>query len=70
MTILRTLLLGWWMLLTLPLLAWGGEPALRGTGDLGVIIERGAGRILIVDTSGNNVIGTPHCKTRRAETGS
>ncbi|HRX61780.1 MAG TPA: cytochrome D1 domain-containing protein [Candidatus Competibacter sp.] len=46
------------MLLSLLLpLAWSGEPPLRGTGDLGVIIERGAGRILIVDTSGNNVIG-------------
>ena len=58
MTIPKTILFGWWMLLSLLLpLAWGGEPALRGTGDLGVIIERGAGRILIVDTSGNNVIG-------------
>ncbi len=58
MTIPKTILFGWWMLLSLLLpLAWSGEPPLRGTGDLGVIIERGAGRILIVDTSGNNVIG-------------
>ena len=54
----KALLLGWWMLLVLlPPLAWSGEAALRGTGDLGVIIERGAGRILIVNTSGNSIIG-------------
>lgn len=45
-----------WMLLVLPLLAWSGEPALRGTGDLGVIIERGAGRVLIVNTSNHQMI--------------
>lgn len=58
MTIPKTILFGWWMLLSLLLpLAWSGEPPLRGTGDLGVIIERSAGRILIVDTSGNSIIG-------------
>ena len=46
MTILRALRY-WSMLLVLPLLAWGSEPTLRGTGDLGVIIERSAGRVLI-----------------------
>ncbi len=55
MTMLRALV-GWSMLLVLPLLAWAGEPALRGTGDLGVIIERSAGRILIVNTSNNSMI--------------
>lgn len=45
-----------WMLLVLPLLAWSGEPALRGAGDLGVIIERGAGRVLIVNTSNHQMI--------------
>jgi protein NirF len=58
MMIPRTRLLGWWMLLALlspP--TWSGEPQVRGAGDLGVIIERGAGRILVVNTSGNNVIG-------------
>ena len=44
------------MLLALPLLAWSAEPTLRGTGDLGVIIERGAGRVLIVNTSSNSII--------------
>jgi len=58
MTMPRTLLLGLWMLFVWwSLLAWSAEPALRGTGDLGVIIERSAGRILVVSTSGNNVIG-------------
>ncbi len=55
MTMLRVLV-GWTMLLVLPLLAWGGEPALRGAGDLGVIIERSAGRVLIVNTSDNRLI--------------
>lgn len=30
---------------------------LRGTGDLGVVIERGAGRVSIVETSGRTVLG-------------
>jgi len=55
MTMLKALV-GWSMLLVLPLLAWGGEPALRGAGDLGVIIERSAGRVLIVNTSDNRLI--------------
>lgn len=28
------------------------EPALRGTGDLGVIVERASGRVQIIETSG------------------
>ncbi|MFO1423783.1 MAG: cytochrome D1 domain-containing protein [Candidatus Competibacteraceae bacterium] len=40
-----------------PLLAWSTEPTLRGTGDLGVIVERGAGRVLIVSTSSNSIVG-------------
>lgn len=55
MTMLRALV-AWAMLLVLPLPAWGGEPMLRGTGDLGVIIERSAGRVLIVNTSNNSII--------------
>ena len=55
MTILRALRY-WSMLLVLPLLAWGSEPTLRGTGDLGVIIERSAGRVLIVNTSNNRMM--------------
>ncbi len=33
------------------------SPPLRGTGDLGVVVERAEGSILIVDTSGNEAIG-------------
>jgi len=51
------LILRWLMFLALlPLLAWSSEPALRGTGDLGVIIERSAGRVLIVNTTTNSII--------------
>lgn len=58
MTLPRTLLLGLWMLfVSWPLLAWSAEPALRGTGDLGVIVERGAGRILIVSAGSDSIIG-------------
>lgn len=45
-----------WLFLIWPLLAWSGESTLRGTGDLGVIIERGSGRILIVNTSSNSIV--------------
>lgn len=46
----------WCWLLLLPTLAWSAEPVLRGTGDLGVVIERGAGRVLIVNTSTNSIV--------------
>lgn len=46
----------WLLLVAWPLLTWSAEPALRGTGDLGVIIERGAGRVLIVNTSSNRMV--------------
>ncbi|HAG76660.1 MAG TPA: protein nirF, partial [Thauera sp.] len=32
--------------------------ALRGTGDLGVVIERADGRVKIVETSGRSVLAT------------
>ncbi|MDA0226429.1 MAG: protein nirF, partial [Proteobacteria bacterium] len=32
-------------------------PALRGTGDLGLIIERAAGRVALVETSSRTVLG-------------
>ncbi|MBI3372184.1 MAG: protein nirF [Betaproteobacteria bacterium] len=32
--------------------------ALRGTGDLGLVIERGAGRITLIETSGRSALGT------------
>ncbi|MBP8140115.1 MAG: hypothetical protein KAX82_05025, partial [Burkholderiales bacterium] len=31
---------------------------LRGTGDLGVVIERAAGRVQVVDTTARTVLGT------------
>lgn len=53
----RILLFWWWILLaSWPLLVGGVEPTLRGTGDLGVIIERSVGRALIVNTSSNSII--------------
>ena len=45
-----------WFLAFMPLLSWSAEPTLRGTGDLGVIIERGAGRLVIVNTSHNSIV--------------
>jgi protein NirF len=46
-------------LLTLAVLVMSGcaTPVLRGTGDLGVVIERAAGRVSIVETSGRTVLG-------------
>ena len=38
-------------------LAGCATPVLRGTGDLGVVIERAAGRVSIVETSGRSVLG-------------
>ena len=45
-----------WLFLIWPLLTWSGEPTLKGTGDLGVIIERGSGQVLIVNTSSNSIV--------------
>ena len=47
---------GWLLLLLWPLLGWSADPVLRATGDLGVIIERGAGRVLIVNSSSNRIV--------------
>jgi protein NirF len=38
-------------------LAGCAAPGLRGTGDLGLIVERGSGRVLIVDTTARRAIG-------------
>lgn len=35
----------------------GAEPALRGTGDLGIVIERASGSVQIIDTTRQTVIG-------------
>jgi len=46
--------------LTLLFAAWFGgcaTPTLRGTGDLGVVIERADGRVMIVDTTARAVLG-------------
>jgi protein NirF len=40
------------LLLALPLMA--AEP--RGTGDLGIVIERAAGTVLVVETTGNSIL--------------
>jgi len=40
------------------LTACAATPELRGTGDLGVIIERAAGRVQVVDTSSRKSLGT------------
>jgi protein NirF len=32
-------------------------PELRGTGDLGLVVERAAGRIMLIETSGRSVLG-------------
>ena len=57
MAMSRALCFGWWVLLALSsAFAWSAEPTLRGTGDLGVIIERGVGRAIIVNTSTHRII--------------
>ncbi|MGZ8995022.1 MAG: cytochrome D1 domain-containing protein [Rhodospirillales bacterium] len=38
--------------------AWAGEAAPRGTGDLGVVVERASGRIQIVETPGMTALGS------------
>ena len=44
-------------LLALVLLAGCATPDLRGTGDLGVVVERAAGRVLLVETTKRTAIG-------------
>ncbi len=52
--------------LILPAIVWllsacssvPNSPALRGTGDLGVVIERADGRVKVVDTSAHSVLAT------------
>ncbi len=44
--------------LALGLSACAGTPALRGTGDLGVVIERAAGRVQVVEHSQRTALGT------------
>lgn len=44
--------------LLLLLLAGCAQPAVRGTGDLGVIVERSSGRLLLIETSGRTALGT------------
>ncbi len=50
--------LPWLLLLVLGLVACATAPALRGTGDLGVVIERASGAVAVVETSGRRVLGT------------
>ncbi|MBL8438934.1 MAG: protein nirF, partial [Zoogloeaceae bacterium] len=46
------------MALSLLLAACASPPALRGTGDLGVVIERATGTVQIVDTSARQSLGS------------
>ncbi|MCB1776635.1 MAG: protein nirF [Candidatus Competibacteraceae bacterium] len=55
--ILKALRYGWLLAAFWSMLAGAAEPALQGTGDLGIIIERSAGRVAIVDTSRNAILG-------------
>ncbi|WP_374501498.1 cytochrome D1 domain-containing protein [Zoogloea sp.] len=48
----------WAVALTLLLAACASPPALRGTGDLGVVIERATGTVQIVDTSARQRLGS------------
>lgn len=43
--------------LALLLAAGCATPQLRGTGDLGIVIERAAGRVMLIETSGRSVLG-------------
>ena len=42
-----------WAMLTLPV----GAGELRGTGDLGLIVERASGSVLVIETTGHTVLG-------------
>jgi len=44
-------------LLLITLLAGCAQSGLRGTGDLGIVIERAAGRVAIVESSTNSILG-------------
>ena len=46
------------LFLAVCLLAACAPPALRGTGDLGVIVERAAGRLTLIETTGRTAIAT------------
>jgi len=47
----------WFFFLTLILTGCASPPSLRGTGDLGVIVERAAGSILVVETTHRTTLG-------------
>ncbi len=47
----------WLLVLWLSLAACATTPALRGTGDMGVIIERATGSVAIIETTGRSVLG-------------
>lgn len=49
---IRAALLGALLLSTAPAAAADNDARLRGTGDLGVVVERAAGRIQVIETSG------------------
>lgn len=47
----------WMSAFFLALLAGCTQPVTRGTGDMGVIIERAAGSLVVVETTGNGILG-------------
>ena len=47
-----------WAAQALPASAQTAAPVLRGTGDLGVIIERAVGKVLVVDSTARTVVGS------------
>jgi protein NirF len=53
--ILTKSLIQFWLMFALST-AWGGD--LRGTGDLGIVVERARGALLLIDTTRNAAIGT------------
>ncbi|RLJ62758.1 cytochrome D1 domain-containing protein [Sulfurisoma sediminicola] len=50
----------WLTFLAALLLAGCAQTGLRGTGDLGVVVERASGRIAIVDTTAKSIIASVH----------
>ncbi|MDX1375464.1 MAG: cytochrome D1 domain-containing protein [Burkholderiales bacterium] len=46
-----------WIACALVLAGCAQPAALRGTGDMGVVVERAAGRVMLIETSGRSVLG-------------
>lgn len=55
--ILRAAALGGVSIAALPRIAGAAGPAVRGTGDLGLVVERATGSVLVIETTGRTVLG-------------